>query len=91
MTSRLTLGYPTVIAHSASLVADAGTVLVGDEFHRTVVEPRFGAHPAWQLEDGTMEGFTTGGDVVASYIHLHPAGVPSLALNLVRNAALVAA
>ncbi len=91
MTSRLTLGYRRAIAHSASLVAEPGTVVVGHEFHRTVVEPRFGSAPAWQLEDGTMEGFTTGSDVVASYLHLHPVGVPSLALNLVRNASLVAA
>jgi cobyrinic acid a,c-diamide synthase len=65
--------------------------VVGHEFHRTVVEPRFGTHPAWQLEDGTMEGFKTGAEVVASYLHLQPAGVPSLALNLARNASLVAA
>jgi cobyrinic acid a,c-diamide synthase len=86
MTSRLTLGYRTVVAHSASLVAEAGTVLVGHEFHRTAVEPRSGRHPAWQLEDGTFEGFTTGESVVASYIHLHPAAVPSLAYNLVAQA-----
>ena len=91
MTPKLTLGYRTVVAHSASLVADVGTVLVGHEFHRTAVEPRSGLRPAWQLEDGTFEGFTTAEDIVASYIHLHPAGAPSLALNLVRHASLVAA
>lgn len=91
MTPRLTLGYRTVIAHSSSLVADVGTVLIGHEFHRTAVEPRSGAQPAWQLEDGTFEGYTTGEDVVASYVHLHPAGAPSLALNLARRGALVAA
>jgi cobyrinic acid a,c-diamide synthase len=86
MTSRLTLGYRKVVAHSASLVAEAGTVLFGHEFHRTAVEPRSGVRPAWQLEDGTFEGFTTGPDIVASYVHLHPVGVPSLALNIVNQA-----
>ncbi len=91
MTRTLTLGYRTVIAHSSSLVTEVGSRVVGHEFHRTTVEPRSGLRPAWQLEDGTFEGFTTGEDVVASYVHLHPAGVPSLALNLARRAALVAA
>ncbi len=90
MTRRLTLGYRTVVAHSASLVAPVGTMVVGHEFHRTTVEPRSGTRPAWQLEDGTFEGFADE-DLVASYVHLHPAGVPSLAEGLVRRAALVAA
>ncbi len=90
MTSKLTLGYRTVVAHSASLVAPVGTMVVGHEFHRTTVEPRSGKHPAWQLEDGTFEGFADE-DLVASYVHLHPAGVPTLAEGLVRRGALVAA
>ncbi|MGZ6793641.1 MAG: cobyrinate a,c-diamide synthase, partial [Mycobacteriales bacterium] len=91
MTPRLTLGYRTVVAPGGTLVADAGTRLVGHEFHRTTVLPRAGARPAWQLEDGSLEGFATGTDVVASYVHLHPAAVPSLARNIVRSATLVAA
>jgi cobyrinic acid a,c-diamide synthase len=90
MTSRLTLGYRTVVAHSASLVAPAGTVLIGHEFHRTVVDPRSGPQPAWQLEDGTFEGFAAGQHLVASYVHLHPAAVPTLAHNLVSQALAVA-
>jgi cobyrinic acid a,c-diamide synthase len=86
MTPRLTLGYRTVVAHSDNLAADEGSVVVGHEFHRTVVDPRSGDRPAWQLQDGTLEGFTTGRSVLASYVHLHPAGVPSLALNLVERA-----
>jgi cobyrinic acid a,c-diamide synthase len=91
MTPRLTLGYRTVTAPFATLAAEGGTRLVGHEFHRTVVAPRAGVRPAWQLEDGTLEGFTTGADVVASYVHLHPAAVPSLARNIVRQSLLVAA
>ena len=86
MTPRLTLGYRTVVTHSDNLVGPAGTVAVGHEFHRTVVEPRFGRRPAWQLQDGTLEGFTTGEAVLASYVHLHPAGTPTLAVNLVERA-----
>ncbi|MFN2539370.1 MAG: cobyrinate a,c-diamide synthase, partial [Mycobacteriales bacterium] len=86
MTKTLTLGYRTVVAHSDTVAAAEGTVLVGHEFHRTTVDPRAGERPAWQLQDGTLEGFTTG-TVVASYVHLHPAGAPDLALRLVERAA----
>ena len=86
MTPRLTLGYRTVVAHSDNLAAEQGTVLTGHEFHRTVVEPRSGLRPAWQLEDGSLEGFTGGSGVLASYIHLHPAGVPGLAHRILDRA-----
>jgi cobyrinic acid a,c-diamide synthase len=87
MTEKLTLGYRTVQAASDSLAGRAGAKATGHEFHRTVVEPRSGTRPAWQLEDGSVEGFTTGHSVLASYVHLHPAGVPELAQNLVAAAA----
>ena len=80
MTPRLTLGYRTT--------ADG---LVGHEFHRTVVEPRAGERPAYEL-DGTAEGFVQDG-VHASYLHVHWAGRPELAAAFVDRAAqaLVAA
>jgi cobyrinic acid a,c-diamide synthase len=87
MTSTLTLGYRTVVAHSDTVAAAEGAVLVGHEFHRTTVDPRCGDRPAWQLQDGTLEGFTSGQHVLASYVHLHPAGAPDLALRLVERAA----
>jgi cobyrinic acid a,c-diamide synthase len=86
MTERLTLGYRDVRVVEDSLVGAAGTTASGHEFHRTVVEPRFGPRPAWRLADGTLEGFTVADRLHASYVHLHPAGVPSLALNLVAAA-----
>ena len=86
MTKTLTLGYRTVVAHSGSVAAEAGTVLIGHEFHRTTVDPRAGRQPAWQLQDGTLEGFASE-TVLASYVHLHPAGAPDLALRLVERAA----
>ncbi len=85
MSSALTLGYRTATTVHDTLVGPAGTVVTGHEFHRTVVDPRSGVRPAWQLQDGTLEGFTTGAAVVASYLHLHPAGVPQLALNIVAS------
>jgi cobyrinic acid a,c-diamide synthase len=90
MSPKLTLGYRTVVAHSDTVAAAEGTVLTGHEFHRTVVDPRAGRTPAWQLQhDGSLEGFATGQDVVASYVHLHPAGAPDLAVRLVDRAAEV--
>jgi cobyrinic acid a,c-diamide synthase len=85
MTERLTLGYREAVAPADTVVAPETTRVHGHEFHRTVVEPRAGRRPAW-LVDGEPEGFAVGG-TVASYLHLHPAGVPSLATGLVAAAA----
>ncbi len=87
MTDRLTLGYLQVEATYGTLAADSGTTVMGHEFHRTVVEPGAGPRPAWRREDGSLEGFATGEAILASYVHLHPAGAPLLARNLVRHAA----
>ena len=84
MTERLTLGYRTAVAAHDTLVAPAGTTVHGHEFHRTVVEPASGTRPAW-LVDGVPEGFV-GSASVASYLHLHPAGVPTLATGIVAAA-----
>ena len=85
MTERLTLGYREAVAPADTLVAPEGTHVLGHEFHRTVVEPRAGRRPAW-LVGGEPEGFSTGA-TVASYLHLHPAGVPSLARGIASAAA----
>ena len=74
MSERLVLGYRTT---------DDG--VTGHEFHRTVVEPRAGAVPAWQLDTGP-EGFRQDG-VVASYLHTHWAGTPDAARAFVDAAA----
>jgi cobyrinic acid a,c-diamide synthase len=86
MTSDLTLGYRDLELVSDSLIGAAGTTATGHEFHRTAVEPRFGQRPAWRTGDGGLEGFTTGSHLHASYVHLHPAGVPTLAPSLVAAA-----
>jgi cobyrinic acid a,c-diamide synthase len=89
MTERLTLGSRKAVAPQDTLVAAAGTEVTGHEFHRTAVDPGYGERPAWTV-DGAPEGFATA-STVASYLHLHPAGVPSLATGVVDAArALVA-
>lgn len=85
MTGRLTLGYREAVAATDSVVAAAGTAVCGHEFHRTTVEPRHGATPAWTMQHGS-EGHVLG-NVHASYLHLHWAGQPDLARRLVAAAA----
>jgi cobyrinic acid a,c-diamide synthase len=85
MTPRLTLGYRDGVAVADTLVARAGERVTGHEFHRTRVLPRAGATPAWLL-DGAPEGFADD-RCVASYLHLHPAGVPQLAVRVAAAAA----
>ena len=87
MTDRLTLGYRTAAAATDSVLATAGSRVRGHEFHRTAVKPAFGRLPAWQFAGGRAaagraEGHVVG-NVVASYLHLHWAGTPSLALRFV--------
>ena len=86
MTPTLTLGYRTARAADDSLVGAAGTVVTGHEFHRTAVEPSAGSRPAWRLDDGRLEGYATGTSLLASYLHLHPAGAPELAGGIVAGA-----
>jgi cobyrinic acid a,c-diamide synthase len=76
MGERLVLGYRTVTSGETT-----GT---GHEFHRTVVEPRAGEQPAYEI-DGLAEGFVQDG-VHASYLHRHWAGSPQLAEQLVDRA-----
>jgi cobyrinic acid a,c-diamide synthase len=78
MTGRLTLGYREATR------AD-GTHVRAHEFHRTRCTPAVGAPPAYTLADGTPEGFAPG-RVHASYLHLHWAGSPHLARDLVAAA-----
>ena len=78
MTPTLTLGYRQAVAVTDSVLARAGDVLRGDEFHRTAAVPAAGDQPAWQLGSGTLEGHAAG-SVIASYLHTHWAGHPAAA------------
>jgi cobyrinic acid a,c-diamide synthase len=90
MTPRLTLGYRQAVALTDSVLTAAGQRVNGHEFHRTTVTPRAGDRPAWQWQGGAAEGFV-GRSLHASYLHLHWAGLPSIAQRLVRASVGVAA
>jgi cobyrinic acid a,c-diamide synthase len=99
MTGRLTLGYREAVAPADSILAAAGTRVRGHEFHRTASTPNCGPTPAWRWapDDGGAgsigEGFVQG-NVHASYLHLHWAGVPGVAdrfVNACRSARTVPA
>ena len=80
MTPKLTLGYRHAVAMTDSVLARAGDVVRGHEFHRTVTVPARGDRPAWRFGSGELEGHVTGtGSGVASYLHTHWAGYPAAA------------
>ena len=83
MTPKLTLGYRHAVAVTDSVLARAGDVVRGHEFHRTVTVPTQGARgdrPAWRFGTGELEGHVTvTGSGVASYLHTHWAGHPAAA------------
>lgn len=78
MSGRLTLGYREADGLGWPLT---GQRVHGHEFHRTSTDPVAGEQPAYCL-NGRPEGFVVG-RVHASYLHLHWAGVPSIARELV--------
>lgn len=91
MTERLTLGYREATAQTATPWVDPGERLRGHEFHYTEVEPDGDAQPAWRLRSRSAErseGFVAGA-LQASYLHVHCAAHPHLALRLARAARVV--
>jgi cobyrinic acid a,c-diamide synthase len=78
MTPKLTLGYRLAVAVTDSVLARAGDVVRGHEFHRTATVPAHGDPPAWRFGTGQLEGHVTGSSV-ASYLHTHWAGHPAAA------------
>jgi cobyrinic acid a,c-diamide synthase len=85
MTPKLALGYREATALRDTPLLAAGTRVRAHEFHRTVSEPGHGDSPAWELADGTRTGWA-GPGLLASYLHLHWAGVPGAAARLVQAA-----
>ena len=89
MTPKLTLSYRSAIMPTESILAPAGFLASGHEFHRTTVDPVNGKSPAWLL-DGLPVGFMEdpaglGAPTVhASYLHTHWAGYPLLASTFAR-------
>ena len=89
MTRRLTLGYRDAVAVTAMPWIDAGERVRGHEFHYSQVHPLAGAaRAAWTLAArGTQrpEGVVAGA-LQASYLHVHWAAHPQLALRFTRAA-----
>ncbi|WP_131786267.1 cobyrinate a,c-diamide synthase [Protofrankia symbiont of Coriaria ruscifolia] len=97
MGPRLTLGYRRAVAACDNPVAAAGTAVTAHEFHHTSVLADAATGPAaaaaligdapqaaWQVGD-RAEGFVRG-NVHASYLHLHWAGLPGAAQRFVATA-----
>jgi cobyrinic acid a,c-diamide synthase len=88
MTKRLTLGYREATAQNATPWIEAGEPVRGHEFHYTQVEQDGDARPAWRLSargSERTEGYVAGA-VQASYLHVHWAAHPRLALRLAHAA-----
>jgi cobyrinic acid a,c-diamide synthase len=81
MSQWLTLGYREAVALTSSPLAAAGTAVRGHEFHRTTSVPAHGARAAWRLRDGSQQGWATA-TLLASYLHVHWAGLPDAARRL---------
>jgi len=82
MSPKLTLGYREAVALASSPLAEAGTIVRAHEFHRTTSQPARGESPAWRLPDGSRHGWATA-TLLASYLHVHWAGLPDAARRLV--------
>jgi cobyrinic acid a,c-diamide synthase len=89
MTGKLTLGYRDATAVTDSVLAPAGMLVRGHEFHRTALSPNHSPVPAWTL-GGRPEGFVQQ-RIHASYLHLNWAGYPEMARRVVAAAALMGA
>nr|WP_246004260.1 cobyrinate a,c-diamide synthase [Nocardioides marmoriginsengisoli] len=82
MAPRLTLAYRRATAPADNLLARAGEVVTGHEFHRTHLLGSTGA-PAWsfatETDDRDLVDGIAGPTLHASYLHTHWSGHPQLA------------
>jgi len=82
MTSGLTLGYREATTATEGLYGATGNRVRGHEFHYSSVEPGHGERAAWTFQgrdNERAEGFATP-SVHASYLHVHWAAFPDVAL-----------
>jgi cobyrinic acid a,c-diamide synthase len=88
-TERLTLGYRDAVALVDSPLHQAGTRVVGHEFHRTAVTFAGECTPAWAFRNGAGASVTDGvitAGVHAAYLHAHAAAHPRAATRFVAAA-----
>ncbi|MSW71253.1 MAG: cobyrinate a,c-diamide synthase [Actinobacteria bacterium] len=83
MAPRLTLSYRTATSPTDNLLARAGEVVTGHEFHRTHLTRATTGDPAWLMPDPAGVATAT---LHASYLHTHWAGHPQLAARFVAAA-----
>lgn len=87
MTGRLTLGYRRVTAERNSPLGPPGTSFRGHEFHYSTVEPRGDALRVESRWGAGSDGFATP-TLLATYVHHHPGGDPSVVAAFAGRAAL---
>ena len=86
MTDRLTLGYRTATALVPSPVGPAGTTVSGHEFHYSELDPPGDALEVHGRFGHGRAGYATA-ILLATYLHVHPAGEPGAVAAFVRAAA----
>jgi cobyrinic acid a,c-diamide synthase len=77
MTDRLTLGYREATTINESIIGPAGTKFRGHEFHYSTIRPAGDALTLRSRWGDTIEGWSTR-TLLATYVHHHPGGDPSL-------------
>jgi cobyrinic acid a,c-diamide synthase len=82
MTDRLHLGYRMARTTVATPLGPAGTELRGHEFHYSVVDPAGDALELHSRFADRHDGHATA-SLVATYLHHHPGGDPSLVARFV--------
>jgi cobyrinic acid a,c-diamide synthase len=85
MTDRVTVGYRTATFRRPSPLGPEGTVVRGHEFRYSTIEPS-GDALSLVGRTGTKQGGWASATLFASYLHIHLAGAPRLATELVKTA-----
>jgi cobyrinic acid a,c-diamide synthase len=89
MSDRLTLGYRRATTRTDCPIGPAGTEVRGHEFHYSTIVPAGDALELSGRFGAGCAGFA-GPSLLASYLHVHLAGAPTLAEQFVATIARVA-
>jgi len=85
MTDRLTLGYRTATTRSASPVGPTGTTVSGHELRYSSLDPAGDALDLQGRQGPSRAGHATA-TLLATYLHVHPAGEPAAVAAFVQAA-----